>query len=249
MDHWSAGFIVAALIAAIVIGLAKGGLAGVGSLATPILALAAPPVQAAAILLPVLIAQDAISVWAFRKSWNRRIVAIMFPGALAGIIVAWAFAEMVPITAMMALLGVISIMFGLQRLWVERGGRIAAPSTSPGWVGALFGATTGFTSQIAHAGAPPFQMWVMPKRLPPLEFAGTGAVLFALINWAKVPAYVALGEFSEHDLWISAALIPIATVATLAGVRLVKHIQGRTFYTIVNILMIALGVKLVADAF
>ena len=88
----SASFIVAALIATTILGLAKGGLAGAGTLATPILALVISPVQAAAILLPILIVQDVISVWAFRRSWNRRIVAVMFPGCVLGIGAGWALA-------------------------------------------------------------------------------------------------------------------------------------------------------------
>jgi len=52
----------------------------------------------------------------------------------------------------------------------------------------------GFTSQIAHAGAPPFQLWVLPRRLPRDVLVGTSAVYFASINWIKVPAFAALGR-------------------------------------------------------
>ena len=102
----------------------------------------------------------------------------------------------------MAALGAITLAFGLYRLWVERGGRIVAASTSPGWVGTIFGALTGLTSQIAHAGGPPFQMWVTPRRLPHLVFIGTSSVLFALINWMKVPAYLALDAF-PHEVVVA----------------------------------------------
>ena len=61
-------FIIAAVVAVLLLGLAKGGFSGLGALATPIMALTISPVLAAAILLPILIAQDVISVWAFRKS-------------------------------------------------------------------------------------------------------------------------------------------------------------------------------------
>lgn len=247
MDH-STAFIVAALVATTVLGLAKGGLAGAGALATPILALAISPVQAAAILLPVLIVQDVISVWAFRHSWNRRIVVVMFPGCLIGIGAGWALAEFVSVEAVMAAVGFISVLFGLWRIWVERGGRVAAASNSPDWVGTLFGVATGFTSQIAHAGSPPYQMWVTPKQLPHQEFAGTNAVLFAMINWAKVPAYVALGQFSTANLLTSASLAPVAIATTLGGVWLIRRMRGRTFYLVVNLLLVVLGAKLIADA-
>lgn len=247
MDY-SVSFILAALFATIILGLAKGGLTGAGTLATPILALVISPVQAAAILLPILIVQDVISVWAFRHCWNRRIVAVMFPGCIIGIGMGWALAEFVHVEVVMGAVGLISLLFGLWRLWIERGGRVAAASSSPNWVGTLFGVATGFTSQIAHAGGPPFQIWVAPKKLPHQEFAGTNSVLFAMINWAKVPAYVALGQFSSANLVTSAWLLPLATAATFAGVWLVRRMHGRTFYMLVNGLLVVLGTKLIIDA-
>lgn len=241
-------FLVSAIVAVALIGFAKGGFSGLGALATPVLALAVSPVQAAAILLPILIASDIVSVWSFRHSWNKRIVAIMLPGALMGVGVGWLMAASLPVSAIMASLGLISVAFGAWRLWVERGGNMPAPSRSSAPLGVAFGFATGLTSQIAHAGGPPFQMWVSPQRLPHTEFVGTTAILFAIINWAKVPAYLALGEFTPSNLSISAALIPLALLSTLAGVWLIKRMQGGRFYTIVHILMIGLGLKLIADA-
>ncbi|MGV3770665.1 MAG: sulfite exporter TauE/SafE family protein [Sphingobium phenoxybenzoativorans] len=241
--------LAAACLAVIIIGLAKGGFSGIGALATPVLAMVMPPVQAAAVLLPMLIVQDVVSVWAFRKTWNRRIVAIMLPGALAGIALGWAFAEILPVAGMMAMLGLISMMFGVWRLWVERGGRIVAAAHAPDWAGVLAGVAAGFTSQVAHAGGPPFQIYVAPKKLPHEEFVGTTSVLFAIINWAKVPAYIALGEFTTENLGISAMLVPLAIVSTAAGVWLIRRLDAPRFYTIVYLLMIGLGLKLIVDAF
>jgi uncharacterized membrane protein YfcA len=237
-------FWTVASLAVILLGLAKGGFSGLGALATPILALAISPVAAAAILLPILIVQDAVSVWAFRRSWDRWIVAWMLPGALIGVFLGWVFAATLPVTTILATLGLITLAFGLWRLWIERGGRIAAASNSPGWVGMLFGAATGFTSQVAHAGGPPFQIWVTPRRLPHLRYVGTTAILFALINWAKVPAYAALGEFTTLNLTIAALLMPLAVASTFGGVWLVRRIDPERFYTLIYILMVLLGAKL-----
>lgn len=247
MIDWSWPTIALVLAATIIVGFAKGGFVGVGALPMPMLALAMSPVTAAAILLPILIVQDAVGVWAFRRHWNRHIVAIMLPGAIIGIGLGWLLAEKVPVGAILAVVGGISMLFGLWRLWIERGGRMVAASTSPGWVGALFGVLTGFTSQVAHAGGPPFQMWVTPKKLPHLEFAGTNAILFAVINWAKVPAYWALGQFSAANLHVSAMLMPVAILSTFGGVWLVRRFSGRAFYTMVNVLLVLLGAKLLFD--
>lgn len=241
-------YLACAVIAVVVIGLAKGGLSGLGALGTPILALAIAPVEAAAILLPIIVVQDAVSVWVFRHCWNRRIVAITIPFAAIGIALGWLFAAQLPAVAIKGILGAISLLFGLWRLWLERGGRTTAPWNMPDWIGALLCIATGFTSQIAHAGGPPFQMWVGPKKLPHLEFVGTTAIAFAAMNWMKVPAYWALGEFTSDNLMASAMLMPVAVVSTFAGVWLVRRMHGKAFYLIVYALMVLLGLKLLYDA-
>lgn len=239
--------LVVLALAVILLGLAKGGLAGVGALATPLAALVLPPMIAAALLLPILIVQDVVSVWSFRKTWDGWIIGWMLPGAAVGIAAGYFLAEQVDEPKLMAALGAITLVFGVYRLWVERGGRVVAASTSPGWVGSLFGVATGFTSQIAHAGGPPFQMWVTPRRLPHLVFIGTSSVLFAAINWMKVPAYIALGAFPREVLVAAALLMPLAIVSTLLTVRWLKRIDGARFYVIIYLLMVLLGVKLMWD--
>ena len=240
-------FLLAAVISVTLVGLAKGGFAGLGALGTPVMALAISPVAAAGILLPILIVQDVVSVWSFRRAWDKWIVAWMLPGAVLGVVLGWAFAEVLPVSAVLTVLGAITLVFGVWRLWVERGGRVVAASNSPGWVGSLFGVAMGFTSQVAHAGAPPFQIWVTPRRLDHLTYVGTSAVTFAVLNWVKVPAYAALGEFNADNLKISAALMPVAVLSTLAGVWLVRRFDPARFFVLIYVMMALLGAKLLWD--
>jgi uncharacterized protein len=237
-----------AIIAVMLSGLAKGGFAGIGALAMPIMALGVDPVRGAAILLPILILQDVVGVWAFRHSWDGPVLKAMLPGMLAGVGLGYLFAARVPETTVLGALGGISILFGLQRLWIERSGAIVLPANSPAWVGTLFGIASGFTSQIAHAGSPPFQMWVLPKRLARDVLVGTSAIAFAAMNWFKVPAYAALGQFTPANLFATAMLAPVAILSTFAGVILVRRVDPARFYTAIYVLMVLLGVKLVADA-
>jgi uncharacterized protein len=241
-------FYVVAIVAVTLLGLSKGGFAGMGALAVPLMALVLSPVRAAAILLPVLIVQDVVGVWAFRRSWSGYVVGWMLPGAIAGILLGYWYAAQVPASAVLALVGGISALFGIYRLWAERHGNLAAPARSPGWVGSLFGLASGFTSQVAHAGQPPFQIWVLPRKLPRDELVGTTAIFFAAVNWIKVPAYWALGQFSRENLIVSAALIPVAIATTFAGVWLVRRVSPTRFYTAIYVLMVLLGGELVWEA-
>ena len=239
--------LVMAILAVIIVGMAKGGFSGLGALATPLLALALPPVTAAAVLLPVLLVQDVVSVWSFRQTWDKWIVGWMLPGAVIGVALATGYSAAVDERLLLLALGVITLAFGLYRLWLERGGRIAATSTSPGWIGMLFGVATGVTSQIGHAGGPPFQIWVTPRRLPHETFVGTNSVLFAAINWLKVPSYLALGALDRQALTASALLLPLAVVSTLIAVRVIRRLDPARFYRLIYVLMVLLGAKLVWD--
>jgi uncharacterized membrane protein YfcA len=241
-------FYAIAIPAVILLGLAKGGFVGVSAIAMPMLALVISPVRAAAIVLPILLVQDLVSVWSFRRTWDRKVVGVMLVGAPVGILLGYLLAARVSANAVMGVLGGISILFGLQRIWAERGGDVVAPANAPAWVGSLCGAGSAFTSQVAHAGSPPFQIYVLPRRLPRDELVGTTAIFFALVNWMKVPAYAALGQFTRPNLLTSASLLPVAIASTIAGVFLVRKVDPKKFYLATYVLMIVVGAKLVWDA-
>lgn len=243
-DPW---FLVAGGIAVLLLGLSKGGFAGIGAIGTPLLALVLAPIEAAAIMLPILIAQDLVGVWAFRHSWDRAIIVLMLPAAAIGVALAYFFAATVPEAAMQILLGVISVLFAARSLWLQRGGKIPAPVDPPRWFGFTMGVVSGFTSQVAHAGQPPFQIYVLPRRLQRDVLVGTTAIFFAALNWIKVPAYLALGQFTHAHLIASLILLPIAIPSTFAGVWLVRRVDADRFYTLIYWLMMLIGLKLIYD--
>lgn len=242
-------FYAVAVPAVILLGLAKGGFAGIGVIAVPLMALAISPVLAASITLPILIVQDVVSVWAFRKTWDAKVLRLMLPSAVVGIALGYALAAFVKPGAVELAVGAVAIVFALLRLWAERS---SAPARAPQvervpWRGVVAGVAAGFTSQIAHAGGPPFQMYVLPKNLPRDTFIGTSAIFFAVVNWMKVPAYWALGQFTREAMATAAVLLPLAIASTYAGVWLVRRVPAANFYRIIYLLLIAVGAKLAWD--
>jgi uncharacterized membrane protein YfcA len=240
-------FYMAAVPAVLLLGLAKGGFSGLGLLSLPLMALVVSPVRSAAIMLPILIVQDAVTVFAYRHTWDRRNLAILLPSGVLGILTGYLVASRVSDAAVSLAVGIISIAFAARRLIAERSARRpeAAPADVPR--GLFWGWIMGFTSMISHAGGPPFQIYVMPQRLPRDVFVGTGAICFALINWIKVPPYAALGQFTPSNLATSAVLFPMAILSTWAGVWLVRRVGGDRFYTLVYVLLVLVGGKLTFD--
>ena len=107
-DPW---FYCAAVPAVIILGLSKGGFSGVGQMATPMLALVMPPLEAAAIFLPIMIVHDMNAVWVYRRDWDRRILAIMIPGAIIGIAGGGVLAAYISDAAVRVFIGVTTIVF------------------------------------------------------------------------------------------------------------------------------------------
>jgi uncharacterized protein len=239
-------FYLVVTVAVALVGLAKGGFAGLGATTMPLIALVMDPVAGAAMLLPILLLQDVVSVWAFRRDFDGHTLAWMVPGAALGIFAGWALAASVDSNVVRALVGAIAVGFGSYRL---SGWRPKRTRALPQWLASFWGVVAGFTSQVAHSGGPPFQVWALTRDFPHKIFIGTSALFFAIINWLKVPAYLALGQFTAENMRLTALFTPVALLSTVAGVWLVKRLDPERFYTIINVLMIAVGCALLWDGF
>ena len=106
-----------------------------------------------------------VTVWAYRHAWDGRNLAILLPGAVLGIGLGYLLAAKVSDAAVALAVGAISIAFAVRRLVVERNSSPAPtkPGVAAGW---FWGAACGFTSMIAHAGGPRFQIYVQPRDSP-----------------------------------------------------------------------------------
>ncbi|MDP2409557.1 MAG: sulfite exporter TauE/SafE family protein [Pseudolabrys sp.] len=236
-------FYLLAIPAVVALGLSKGGFAGVGQMATPLLALIMPPLEAAAIFLPIMIVQDANALWVFRKEWNGRILAIMLPGAVIGIAAAGLLAAYISDAAVRTFIGALTIAFVLYSwLGAARLARTVGRPSIP--AGVAWGALSGFTSTICQAGGPPYQMYVLAQHLPKMVFVGTTAFYLATMNGMKVVPYAALGQFSTTGLATSLALLPLALAANQLGFWLVRRVSQELFYKITLWAMLLISVEL-----
>jgi len=244
-------FYAAAIPAVVLVGLSKGGLGGAFALiGVPLLAMVVPPMQAAAIFLPILLVMDAVALWAWRRHNNRPTLLAMLPGGLLGIAIGWATSAYVSVNVMRLLLGGISVLFAL-RYFIDapRASQRAEPLAAPERpvAATLWGTLAGYASFVAHAGGPPFQIYTLPLRLDPLAYTGTSTRFFAIMNAVKVIPYFALGELGSANLYLSATLLPVALVSTLIGARLVHHLRPAVFYPLMYGMVLIAGGKLLYD--
>lgn len=238
-------FYLAALPAAMLVGLSKGGLPIVGMLGVPILALVVSPVHAAGLLLPIFVVSDWFGLWAYRKEFSGRNLAILVPGAIVGIGLGWLTAARVSEEAVTLLVGLIGLAFVADRIRTTGRERPPRPADVPR--GLFWGTITGFTSFVSHSGAPPYQMYALPQRMPKMVFAGTSTVFFTIVNAVKLIPYWALGQLSLANLKTMAVLFPAAILATWAGVHLTRRIPETLFFRLVLSALAVVSVKLTWD--
>ncbi|MEN8839630.1 MAG: sulfite exporter TauE/SafE family protein [Octadecabacter sp.] len=234
-----------AMIAAFCVGMSKGGAPAFGALAVPILSLVISPVAAAGLLLPVFLFSDIFGVWAYRKNVNWALVRMAVIGVIIGTSLGWATAHLVSDQAVRVLIGAIGLVFSLNFL---RRSTSEAPARAPDVRRGIFWTTVaGFTSFVSHAGAPPWQVWVLPQKLSKMVFAGTSAVAFAIMNAAKIIPYYHLGQLQADNLRVTMILFVPAIIGVFVAYRLIRVLQERVFYRIVTWMLLAVSIKLIWD--
>ncbi|WP_297107751.1 sulfite exporter TauE/SafE family protein [uncultured Devosia sp.] len=237
-------FVTVAVIAVLVVGLSKAGLlGGLGVVGVPLLALVMAPRDAAGMMLPVLLCMDAVAIWMYRKECDWGLLRIMLPGAAIGTLIGWALWAVVSDAVVLLMVGIVTLLFVLDAILPLRKKLEGLPPSKP-W-GVFWGGVAGFTSFISHTGGPPFQIYVLPRRLPPAIYAGTTAFFFAIVNTAKLVPYYFLGQLNVQNLTLSAALAPVGIAGVFLGIYLVRRIDAKLFYRIAYWLVFLLALQLI----
>jgi uncharacterized membrane protein YfcA len=246
-----ADFYFFAIPAVILVGLSKGGFAGsMGMLGVPIMALSLSPVQAAAIMLPILVVMDMVGLWAYRGKADWTILRIMIPAACLGIGLGWLMADLLSAELIRLAVGLTALAFVFDYVLgkLKKNGS-GQEQPKKGSISAIFwGAVSGLTSFIAHVGGPPYQIHTLSLRLDKITFVATSVYFFTIVNAIKLVPYFALGQFSTQNLQTSLTLLPLAPIATLAGIWLVRHISQTYFYRLAYVAMFVIALKLIWDS-
>lgn len=233
-----------AVPAVLLMGLSKSGFAtGFGALAVPMMALAVPVPQAAAVMMPLLLVMDIATLQRLFRHPDRRLLRLLLPWGMAGTMLGWTAFGMLPAAAVSALTGALTLAFVAQQVLQRR----AATRVASDGIGRLCAAASGLTSFITHAGGPPMLAYLLPQRLPPLVFSATMAVFFATLNASKWVPYALLGLIDAGNMFSALLLLPLAPLGVWIGVRLTHRIAPTWFYRIAWAGMTLTGAKLLWD--
>lgn len=234
------------LIASFLIGASKGGLPLVGLLAVPLLSLVMPVGLAAGLTLPIYILSDIYGLWIYCREFDARNIAILVPAAAIGVSVGWATAHVTNEDMVKAFVGIIGLAYCLEA--ISKSWRKAQPKSADVPRGIFWGALAGFTSFVSHAGGPPYNMYVLPQRLPKMVYAGTTTIVFAIVNLIKLPPYWQLGQVNVTSLEKGLYLAPIAMFGAWAGYRLTGALPEKLFFRAIEIALFFVALLLLKES-
>jgi uncharacterized membrane protein YfcA len=242
-DPW---FYAAAVPAVLVFAISKGGFGGsLGIVSVPLMALVISPLQAAAVMLPILCVMDLFALGKYRGRWSGAEVRLLVPASIAGIAAGTLLFGVMSAATVRLVIGLLAIAFTLM-YWFRQRLEPANPDL-PRAFGIASGALAGFTSFVAHAGGPPINMYLLRRSLDRTGFVATAALFFAVVNYVKLLPYGWLGQLDAANLKTSLVLLPLAPIGIEIGYRLHLKVSDRQFYSIVYLLLFGVGVKLVYD--
>ena len=238
-------FWMLAVLATLLVGTGKGGLPLIGMLSVPVMSLAMSPTRAAGLLLPLYVISDMYGLWLFRKSYSKRNLLILGPAATVGIGIGWATASITSEDLVKAIVGLIGLFYGA----IVALNAVREPAARPADVGrgTFWGVIAGFTSFVSHAGAPPFQVYVLPQKLDKVTYSGTSTILFAYLNFIKLLPYWMLGQINLSSLKEGSVLAPVALIGAWAGYKLTVILPQRLFFRAVEVALVLVSAKLIWD--
>ena len=238
-------FYLFAIPAVLIFGMAKGGFGGgISIIAVPLMAMTVPPIQAAAILLPLLIAMDFVALWSFRGEWSKTNLKMTLPGAILGILIGVFTFRYLSEDAIRILIGIIAVAFCLN-YWLKRENKALR---SPDIVrGSFWGCISGFTSFGIHSGGAPISVYFLPQQMEKKLLMGTFAVFFTVVNLFKLIPYAWLGQFDNTNLMTSLVLLPVAPIGVRLGYYLLHKIDEATIYRLAYFFLFIIGLKLLWD--
>jgi uncharacterized membrane protein YfcA len=225
-------------------GFSKTGIPGTSTLFVAIFANLMPARQATGLVLPLLIFADLFAFVVYRKNLGWPRVGRLLPWAIGGVLLGWIVLGRVNDAQTARLVGVIIAVMLALHLWRKWRTPEDAVAHAPPWFGPFAGVLAGFSTMVANAAGPVMTIYLLAMRLPKLEFLGTSAAFFLLINWIKVPFGLQLGLLNAGSLTLNLWLLPAVAAGALAGPWVVKRVNQAVFENVALALTAVAALKL-----
>ena len=235
-----------AAVAVLFIGLSKAGFGGgLGMLTTPLCVLAFGAKDAIGILLPLLCAGDAFSLYHYWGKWERRNLKYLLPGVIVGVVIGVQLIGRFSARQLNISIGLLAVLFVVFQFVKERIFRAEGAFAPNHKLGIPSGIGGGITSTFAHGAGPVVSLFLIPQQLPKEIYVGTTVLVFTWINWIKLPFFFANDIINAGTFRTSLVFLPLIPVGVWVGVWLNRKISEALFLRLVYLFTLLTGLQLI----
>lgn len=239
-EPWQWAIVIAGAFS---VGLAKTGIPGLGILFAAIMANVMPTREASGFVLPLLIIGDIMAVLAYRAHAQWIFLWKLFPWTALGVALGYVAMGRIDDRQARLLIGFIICGMVVMHVWRQRRRDFSQADLSP-WLAPLFGVLGGFTTLVANAAGPLMALYFLAMRLPKMEFVGTAAMFFLVLNVFKVPFMMHLGLVNSGSLQVNGLLVPAVLLGAWLGRLVLPKIDQKRFEVVALALSEAAGLRL-----
>lgn len=233
-----------AFVGALLVGVSKTGVAGLGMVFVVIFANVIPAKQASGFVLPLLIFGDGVAVWSYRAHAKWAHVWRLLPWTAAGVVIGYFALGKIDDRQARVLIGGIIVTMVLIQLWRRAKATPGEGAEHGNWFAPTVGVLAGFTTLVANAAGPLMAIYLLAMRLPKMEYVGTAAVFFLLLNLFKVPFMVELGLVTTDSFGFNLMLAPAVFLGAMLGRKLLPKIDQTLFENLALGLSALAGIRL-----
>lgn len=229
-------------LAALLVGLTKTSIGGVGILGVLLMALAIPGKASPGVLLPMLIAADIMAVLYYRRHCQWPLLLKLVPYTALGVGLGYLVLLLAPDFNFEKIIGVtILAMLGLDLTLSEAAKIHVRGRVVTGLTGVLAGAA----SMVANAAGPVFGIYLLQMGLNKAEFVGTRSWFFLLINIAKLPLAVQLGLVTIQSLTLNLMYLPVILIGAVLGYKILAYINISLFTLLIRLAVLVAAARLI----
>ena len=221
-------------LGAMLVGFSKTGIGGVGVLGVAIFALILPAKESTGFILPLLVIADITAVLSYRRHAQWSHLPHLFTWAVPGILIGYFAMDHMNNSQTKGVIGGILLLGIGLHFWrqnkLRRDGKHADEAVPHSfWFVVTSGMLAGFATMTANAAGGIVILYLIAMRLPKMEFLGTCAWYFFIMNTFKLPLSHRLGLINAQSLWLDLALIPFVLLGALGGRLAIPRINQRLF--------------------
>jgi len=217
-----------ALLCAMLVGMAKTGLSGVGLMVVPLLASVFGGRPSVGLLLPILIFADVFAVSYYSRHAEWRFIVKLLPWAVIGVVAGVLVGQIISDLVFNRLLATLVLVGIALMIWQDLRKKVSVPDYW--WVSMGLGMMAGFATMIGNAAGPIMALYLLSMRLPKNIFIGTGAWYFFIVNVFKVPFHIGIWKtITVQSLMFDVLMIPAIAIGALLGIWLVKFFPEKAY--------------------